>query len=50
MAVSDVFQALTEDRPYRSAFPISKAIDIIDEMQQESKLDAEIISVLKNAI
>ena len=50
MAVSDVFQALTEDRPYRPAFSIAKALDIIDEMQQESKLDAEIISVLKNAI
>jgi putative nucleotidyltransferase with HDIG domain len=50
MAVSDVFQALTEDRPYRAAFSISKALNIIDQMQQERKLDGEIISVLKNAI
>ncbi|RCW60298.1 putative nucleotidyltransferase with HDIG domain [Halanaerobium sp. ST460_2HS_T2] len=50
MAVSDVFQALTEDRPYRPAFSISKALSIIDEMQQKAKLDGEIISVLKNAI
>jgi len=50
MAVSDIFQALTEDRPYRKAFSISKALKIIDEMQQESKLDAEIITVLKNTI
>ncbi|MEC9490704.1 MAG: HD domain-containing phosphohydrolase [Halanaerobiales bacterium] len=50
MAVSDVFQALTEDRPYRSAFSIAKAVEIIDEMQQELKLDADVISVLKNAV
>jgi len=50
MAVSDVFQALTEDRPYRSAFSISKSLNIIDKMQQDSKLDAEVIKVLKNTI
>ena len=50
MAVSDVFQALTEDRPYRSAFSISKALKIMDEMQQNGKLDSKIIRVLKNAI
>lgn len=50
MAVSDVFQALTEDRPYRSAFPISRALEIMDEMQQNGKLDSKIIKVLKNAI
>lgn len=50
MAVSDVFQALTEDRPYRPAFSITKALSIIDKMEQEAKLDAEIIAVLKNAI
>lgn len=50
MAVSDVFQALTEDRPYRPAFSISRALEIIDEMQQEGKLDSEVIHVLKSAI
>ncbi|MFW6229394.1 MAG: HD domain-containing phosphohydrolase [Halanaerobium sp.] len=50
MAVSDVFQALTEDRPYRPAFSISKALNIIDQMEQDSKLDAEVIDVLKNTI
>jgi len=50
MAVSDVFQALTEDRPYRPAFSIAKALGIIDSMEQEAKLDAEIVAVLKNAI
>jgi putative nucleotidyltransferase with HDIG domain len=50
MAVSDVFQALTEDRPYRRAFSIADALEIIDQMEQESKLDADIIQVLKNTI
>ena len=50
MAVSDVFQALTEERPYRSAFSISKAMEIIEQMQQNSKLDADIVSVLKKEI
>lgn len=50
MAVSDVFQALTEDRPYRSAFSISRTLKIMDEMQQNGKLDSKIIKVLKNAI
>jgi putative nucleotidyltransferase with HDIG domain len=50
MAVSDVFQALTEDRPYRLAFSISKALEIIDEMKEDLKLDASIISILKDAI
>lgn len=50
MAVSDVFQALTEDRPYRVAFSIAKALEIIQEMQENFKLDKKIISVLKSAI
>lgn len=50
MAVSDVFQALTEDRPYRSAFKISKALKIMDDMQQNEKLDLKIIEVLKNSL
>lgn len=50
MAVSDVFQALTEDRPYRPAFTISKALKIIDQMQADSKLDADLVLVLKNSI
>jgi HD-GYP domain-containing protein (c-di-GMP phosphodiesterase class II) len=50
MAVSDIFQALTEDRPYRKAFSITKALKIIDQMEEESKLDSEIINVLKSTI
>jgi putative nucleotidyltransferase with HDIG domain len=50
MAVSDVFQALTEDRPYRKAFSITKALGIIDQMEEQSKLDSEIIKVLRSTI
>lgn len=50
MAVSDVFQALTEDRPYRKAFTISHAVQIIEDMERQGKLDLDIIKVLKNAL
>lgn len=50
MALSDVFQALTEDRPYRSSFSITKALKIIDQMQENLKLDGYLVSILKNAI
>lgn len=50
MAISDVFQALTEDRPYRAAFTISKALKIIEQMQLESKLDKNLVAVLKESI
>lgn len=50
MAVSDVFQALTEDRPYRPAYKIDKALAIMDAMEQNKKLDSKILKVLKDAI
>lgn len=50
MAVSDIFQALTEDRPYRPAFSISKSIEIIEDMENEFKLDSEVIKILKKSI
>jgi len=50
MAVSDVFQALTEDRPYRSAFTISKALEIMEEMVENNKIDENIFLTLKQSI
>ncbi len=43
----DVFQALTEDRPYRTAFPLDKAWDILDKMVMDNELDSEIVSIIK---
>ena len=50
MAVSDIFQALTEDRPYRSAFTISKALEIMQDMVEKNKIDKNIFSTLKQSI
>ncbi|MFW6026121.1 MAG: HD-GYP domain-containing protein [Candidatus Woesearchaeota archaeon] len=50
LAVSDVFQALTEDRPYRNAFSMGQALNIIDEMKDENELDEEVVFALKESI
>ncbi|MGM0410198.1 MAG: HD-GYP domain-containing protein [Bacillota bacterium] len=50
LAVSDVFQALTEDRPYRTAFSMGQALDIIDEMKDENELDEDVVFALKESI
>ncbi|MFW6009341.1 MAG: HD-GYP domain-containing protein, partial [archaeon] len=50
MAVSDIFQALTEERPYRPAYKITKAMEILKKYGTYGKLDTEIISVLEKNI
>ncbi len=50
MAVSDIFQALTEDRPYRKAFRIEEALNIINDLLDSGKLDKNIVSVLEKII
>ena len=47
MAVSDVFTALTEQRPYREAMPASHAITIIENMVKNKHLDGDVMMVLK---
>lgn len=49
MAVSDVFTALTEERPYREAMTFDKVTEIMDEMCLKNKLDMTVTKlVLKN--
>jgi len=50
IAVSDVFQALTEDRPYRKAFTIEQALEIIEEMVINGEFDKRVVENLKNSI
>ncbi len=47
LAVADIYDALTTDRPYRDGFSMEKAFMIIDEDVQRGKLDAQIVSILK---
>lgn len=47
VAVCDVYQALTEDRPYRSSLPKAKAFEFMGELVQKGKLCAETFEDLK---
>jgi len=47
IAVADVFCALTEDRPYRNKLSLGQAIDIMDNMVNELKLDSMIYNYIK---
>ncbi|MBC7330295.1 HD domain-containing protein [bacterium] len=46
MAVSDVFSALREKRPYRAAMNIGEVINIVEREAKEGKLDLQIVSLL----
>lgn len=50
MAVADVFTALTEDRPYRKGMSNEQTLRILENMGKNNKLDAELVSLVKNNI
>ncbi len=47
MAVSDIFDALITDRPYRKAMPRAKALEILRKEAEEGKLDREVVRNLE---
>ena len=47
MAVADIFDALTTNRPYRKAIPRAKALEIIKNEAEEGKLDIEVACKLE---
>lgn len=47
MAVSDVYTALTEERPYRNAMSPGAALNTIDDMVNNRHLDGDIVSAFK---
>ena len=49
VAVADVFDALTADRPYRKAMTVERALGIVDEMVG-SALDPDCVLALKRAL
>ena len=49
VAVADVFDALTADRPYRKAMTVERALDIVAEMVG-SALDADCVKALQRAL
>ncbi|MBM7623349.1 HD-GYP domain-containing protein [Sporohalobacter salinus] len=46
MAVADVFTAITEDRPYRKGMDKDKALEVLQNMAQNSALDSNVVTVL----
>jgi putative two-component system response regulator len=50
MAVADIFDALTSDRPYRRGMTKEKALDIIGKETNEGKLDATVVRHLTRLI
>jgi HD-GYP domain-containing protein (c-di-GMP phosphodiesterase class II) len=47
MAVADVFTAITEDRPYRKGMSKEKALQVLQQMAQDSALDSNVVSALR---
>lgn len=47
MAICDIYQALTENRPYRNKMPIDKVWSIIDEMVNNNELDGNLVGKIK---
>jgi len=50
MTVCDIYQALTEDRPYREGMPKEKALGIIDSMVGVGNIDSSVVKALKEII
>lgn len=50
MAVCDIYQALTEDRPYRDGMPKEKALKIMDSMVDVGNIDGSVVKALKEVI
>ncbi len=49
ITTADIFDALTADRPYRASMPISKALEIMDEMVNTA-LDPDCLAALRRAL
>ncbi|MBF0118831.1 MAG: HD domain-containing protein [Desulfobacterales bacterium] len=47
IAVTDVFTALTEDRPYRRGLPPETTLSILKNMKDEKALDGDCINILE---
>lgn len=50
MTICDIYQALTEDRPYRKTMQIEKVWSIIDNMVQKNELDGNLVAKMKNIL
>jgi HD-GYP domain-containing protein (c-di-GMP phosphodiesterase class II) len=50
MSIADIFDALTaNDRPYKKAVPIERAIDILEYSVRDGHLDGELVRIFREA-
>jgi HD-GYP domain-containing protein (c-di-GMP phosphodiesterase class II) len=50
MSIADIYDALTaNDRPYKKAIPIERAVDILDFGVRDGHLDGELVRIFKDA-
>ncbi len=47
MTCADIYQALTEPRPYKDAYTHSRAIEIMKSMAESGKIDGDIVNALE---
>jgi len=47
MAVSDIFTAITEDRPYRKGMNKIESLKVLEAMAKNNKIDIDVMSILK---
>ena len=47
MACVDIYQALTEDRPYKKGLSHEKTCDILDDMSQKGFIDSDISKTIR---
>ncbi len=50
MAICDIYQALTEERPYRDNLPIEKVWSIIDSMVERGEIDGVLVEKIKEIL
>jgi HD-GYP domain-containing protein (c-di-GMP phosphodiesterase class II) len=48
IAVADIFQALSQKRPYRDKFPPKDIMSILKNQMQEGKLDKDVVLMVEN--
>ena len=48
LILSDIFQALVQNRPYRKQLNPKKIIEILDEMRDSNKIDINILKIIKD--
>jgi HD-GYP domain-containing protein (c-di-GMP phosphodiesterase class II) len=50
MAVSDVFTAVSEDRPYREGMSVEKTLSVLSSMAKSHSLDPDVVSLVEGNI